>query len=358
MSAAQLGSSGTPISQIIYQQCSSILFNNFNVEFQKSYMNFISSTVEKYRILVYNGQFDLRCCVYGTSEWLRILPWSGRFSFNFRSFSQFNMGGTTTRGLYKQYKNLIQMVVYGAGHLVPMDQGDAAFEMMRRFTNNIPLLDGCTQEPCYPYECPNLCSGRGICMNTTGICQCNPGYSGEDCSIVQKNQVSFYTTYFYSGISYGKSPHIYYYQIYSNNANNTGLYNVQIQVSKISKVGRFFIYLGDNVIIPDESSQESLLSQFRFRNLEDSYFKTLYATQLDASVTPNVTILILNNVDVPAPYDINILFEPSGPTYDAVVITVNFIFKKIVGSYSRGWDFCICYSKFIFDFTIFLCKKN
>jgi hypothetical protein len=60
----------------------------------------------------FSGQFDLRCCVVGTSEWLRVVPWPGRPNFNYMKFSPFNINGVT-KGLYKTYDNLTQMVVYG-----------------------------------------------------------------------------------------------------------------------------------------------------------------------------------------------------------------------------------------------------
>ena len=31
-------------------------------------------------------------------------------------------------------------------------------------------------------DCPNDCSNKGTCIRTTGICQCNLGNSGADCS--------------------------------------------------------------------------------------------------------------------------------------------------------------------------------
>ena len=31
-------------------------------------------------------------------------------------------------------------------------------------------------------SCPNYCSGHGHCTNPGPVCQCDPGFVGEDCS--------------------------------------------------------------------------------------------------------------------------------------------------------------------------------
>lgn len=40
--------------------------------------------------------------------------------------------------MIRSYQNLSQCVVVGAGHLVPMNQGAASLEMVRRFVFNLP----------------------------------------------------------------------------------------------------------------------------------------------------------------------------------------------------------------------------
>jgi carboxypeptidase C (cathepsin A) len=88
-----------------------------------------------YRVLVYNGQFDLRCGAMGTSEWMRLMLWSGRAGFNYADQQVFVDSQNKTVGVFKGYKNLTQLIVYNSGHMVPHDQGPASLEMLRRFIN-------------------------------------------------------------------------------------------------------------------------------------------------------------------------------------------------------------------------------
>jgi vitellogenic carboxypeptidase-like protein len=94
-----------------YVQCSSLLWKKFLVEFQENYSNMLPPILQNttYRVLVYNGQFDLRCGVLGTSEWLRLLQWDGRASFNYADQQVFYDSQNKTVGIFKGFKNLTQV---------------------------------------------------------------------------------------------------------------------------------------------------------------------------------------------------------------------------------------------------------
>jgi vitellogenic carboxypeptidase-like protein len=106
-------------SDLQFTLCSSTLFDRFLVEFQKNYVNLVPHLLKKYKVLVYNGQFDIRCSVLGTNEWVRLLEWDGKSTFNYMDHEQYKIGNTT-RGLFKSHKNLLQSIIYGAGHLAPL----------------------------------------------------------------------------------------------------------------------------------------------------------------------------------------------------------------------------------------------
>jgi hypothetical protein len=94
-----------------YVQCSNALWRKFLVEFQESYANMLPPLLQNttYRVLVFNGQFDLRCGVPGTSEWLRLMQWDHRASFNYADQQIFYDAENKTVGIFKGYKNLTQV---------------------------------------------------------------------------------------------------------------------------------------------------------------------------------------------------------------------------------------------------------
>ena len=90
-------------------------------------------------------------------------------------------------GYVKQYGNLMQFVVQGAGHFVPGDQPDTSRQMLRdlyvmgKFNCNAENPEDCDikESTC---SFMNDCSGHGTC-NDHGYCECSEGYHGGDCSI-------------------------------------------------------------------------------------------------------------------------------------------------------------------------------
>eukprot|EP01080_Neovahlkampfia_damariscottae_P001490 gene1490-12107_t len=317
---AKVYSSGR--KEAYYQQCSSVLFKKFGeTDFQKSYMNYVPDVLKKYKMLVFSGQFDLRCCVVGTSEWLRVIPWEGRANFNFQKFVPFTVNGVT-KGLYKTYSNLTQMVVYGAGHLVPFDQPEAAYNMMVRFTSGKPYNETCQSEPCSPAECPFKCTNHGKCSN--GICTCNPGFSGSDCSIYT-GTLTFGNSQRHFGLLFGKQPHVYNFDLASSSLSVSGLIDFHVNLRKISNYGKIHIYIGggDKYITPDETSVDTLLAQFPFHNLEDTFYKQLFVNEIASY--QKLTMMIINGVDTEATYEVQYSGKASGLPYDYVLILLSTI---------------------------------
>jgi len=313
-----------------YVQCSNSLFSNFGVEFQQSYANYLPNILQQYKVIVYNGQFDIRCSTVGTSEWLRLLPWSGSHYFNYMPFTQFIANGIVA-GLFKTYLNLTQLVVYGAGHLSPLDQPQSTLTMFTRFISANSLNVSCPAEPCLPIECPNLCSGRGSCSSSK--CICNYPYTGDDCSIITRNSYQLFgVSESFSGTLYGQSPHIYQLQIdqllnigNTTTTNSLGYFDLQISINKLSNFGQIYIYVGggQNFITPDLSSQDALMQQFPFYNLEDISFKQLSVNDLPRNVYQKITIVIMNALDTTATYNFGYLTQVSGPTTSAITLILS-----------------------------------
>jgi hypothetical protein len=235
--ALKIRSSG--IADPKYDQCSGTIWNSFTEDFQLTYTNLFAPLLNYTKILVYQGQFDLRCNTYGVSEYLRNLEWSGTPSFNYQKMIPYTLK-SVQKGVYKGYKNLQLLVIYSAGHLSPMDQGEATLEMVRRFTSNLPLSEKCTKEPCATPECPNLCSNNGVCTSDF-TCRCDPFYSGEDCSSYQK-EADFGTNERFKGYIFGKSYNVYYLDLPINKF-GVGSFDVKITLTKISDFGKIHLLM-------------------------------------------------------------------------------------------------------------------
>lgn len=231
----------------------------------------------------------------GTEEWLRLMKWDGRPGFNYMQHSVYYVNDTVA-GIFKQYKNLTQLVVYNAGHLAPYDQGESTYgmfieqhiyllllstDMMMRFTRGTSF---CTSTGvCAQAQCPNTCSNHGKCDTATATCQCQPGWSEEDCSIGNVS-VKFGSARTYDGYLFGRGMHVYYVTI----PNSPALFDVQIDVQKTTTpYGILHIYatLSNQPIVPNEKSETILLSQFSHSNTEDLDRKTLTMSALEPSST-------------------------------------------------------------------------
>ena len=88
---------------------------------------------EQIPVLIYNGIYDMDCNFMGTDAWLSLLTWKGSSEFLAQSRKPWVVEGKLL-GHARKSGNLTQVLVVGAGHLVPMDQPKAALELFTTFT--------------------------------------------------------------------------------------------------------------------------------------------------------------------------------------------------------------------------------
>ncbi|XP_004506097.1 serine carboxypeptidase-like [Cicer arietinum] len=91
------------------------------------------------KVLIYAGEYDLICNWLGISKWVHAMEWSGQKQFADSKTVPFLVDGAQA-GSLNSYGLLSFLKVKGAGHMVPMDQPKAAFQM---FVN---WLDGTLNE--------------------------------------------------------------------------------------------------------------------------------------------------------------------------------------------------------------------
>ncbi|CAK9019538.1 unnamed protein product [Durusdinium trenchii] len=74
------------------------------------------------RLLLYQGQFDWKDGVVSNEAWIRSLNWTGAEEFLSNERRVWRRPDEQIAGYWKSFKNLEQVVVLGAGHMVPMNQ--------------------------------------------------------------------------------------------------------------------------------------------------------------------------------------------------------------------------------------------
>jgi vitellogenic carboxypeptidase-like protein len=94
--------------------------------------------LDKIRVLLYQGQFDLRDGVVSNEAWITTIPWSGRDGYYVAPRTVWTVNGTVA-GYAKKHQTLTQVTVVGAGHMVPMNQPQSAQALVSNFIENKPL---------------------------------------------------------------------------------------------------------------------------------------------------------------------------------------------------------------------------
>jgi len=94
-----------------------------------------------YDVLVYSGDKDFICNWRGGEAWTHEVEWNGKADFQANNYTNWNVNDKAA-GSLKQNKNLKFLRVFEAGHMVPMNQPEAALQMLSELiTPNGPLSE-------------------------------------------------------------------------------------------------------------------------------------------------------------------------------------------------------------------------
>lgn len=107
---------------------------NLKADIMKSQKPHVESLLNAgVRVLLYQGQFDWKDGFVSNEAWIRTLSWEGTQQFLSSSRQLWRRTDQQLAGYWKSYENLEQVLVLGAGHLVPMDQPLSAVDLLLRF---------------------------------------------------------------------------------------------------------------------------------------------------------------------------------------------------------------------------------
>jgi len=88
--------------------------------------------------LVYSGTNDFICNHIGGERWTAAMQWSGQKAFVAAPITNWTVADKPA-GNVKTANGLTLLNVYGAGHMVPMNQPANALDMVKRFTSGTPF---------------------------------------------------------------------------------------------------------------------------------------------------------------------------------------------------------------------------
>ncbi|KAL5717010.1 Protein cbp3 [Ranunculus cassubicifolius] len=124
------------VGNIEYVSCSPSVYDAMRRDWMKNLEVGIPALLQDgIKALIYAGEYDLICNWLGNSRWVHAMEWYGQKEFSSKPNVSLVVDGAEV-GLLKGYGPLSFLKVYNAGHMVPMDQPQAALEMLRRWTRD------------------------------------------------------------------------------------------------------------------------------------------------------------------------------------------------------------------------------
>ncbi|XP_075516270.1 serine carboxypeptidase-like 50 [Primulina tabacum] len=106
---------------MVFELCSAAVADALHDDLMKSVKPMVEFLIKNTRVLLYQGQCDLRDGVVSTSDWVKTIKWEEMGKFLEVERKIWRMDGNLA-GYVQKWKNLTNVVVLNAGHLVPTDQ--------------------------------------------------------------------------------------------------------------------------------------------------------------------------------------------------------------------------------------------
>nr|BAJ96919.1 predicted protein [Hordeum vulgare subsp. vulgare] len=119
---------------VTWEECSDAVGAAMHEDVMKSVLPEVEALLRRTRVLLYQGIRDLRDGVVSQEAWMQELRWGGLRAFQDAERAVWRTGegeGRELAGYVQRSGALTHVVVYGAGHLVPADNGRATQEMIK-----------------------------------------------------------------------------------------------------------------------------------------------------------------------------------------------------------------------------------
>ena len=112
--------------------------DNLKEDILKSITDILADLLNHYKVLIYNGQFDVIIPYSLTENYLMNLDWYGAQEYK-KAIRKHWWVDEELAGYSKTVGNLTEVMVRNAGHMVPEDQPKWAFDLITRFTHHMQI---------------------------------------------------------------------------------------------------------------------------------------------------------------------------------------------------------------------------
>ncbi|GAB4840404.1 hypothetical protein Ancab_021172 [Ancistrocladus abbreviatus] len=106
---------------MVWKECSDVVEAALHEDVMKSVRFMVERLLRQTKVLLYQGQCDLRDGVVSVEAWVKKLKWEGIWGFQAAERKVWKVDGELA-GYVQKWGSLSHVVVLGAGHFVPTDQ--------------------------------------------------------------------------------------------------------------------------------------------------------------------------------------------------------------------------------------------
>jgi len=123
-----------------WETCNLEVNSGFSKDWMKNYASNIPDMLQNgYAVLIYAGDVDFICNWMGNKAWTMQMDWPGHDEFTAAKDAKWKVGGEV-KGEVRHAQGLNFVRIHNAGHMVPMDQPEAALAMLDQFLSHKTLL--------------------------------------------------------------------------------------------------------------------------------------------------------------------------------------------------------------------------
>lgn len=123
-----------------YEGCNFDINRNFlfQGDWMQPFHRLVPKILEEIPVLIYAGDADFICNWLGNRAWTEALEWPGKKDFNRADVEDLYLASADSKkdkeyGKVKSSGNFTFMQIYGAGHMVPMDQPENSLDFFNRW---------------------------------------------------------------------------------------------------------------------------------------------------------------------------------------------------------------------------------